>query len=274
MKIPLLLVDAFADRPFAGNPAAVCLLRETAEAAWMQRVAAEMNLSETAFPVRRDEAAFDLRWFTPTVEVPLCGHATLGAAHAIWESGLVAEHRRLEFSTASGSLRAWHGAGGWIEMDFPARRHEVVGGPAEAAARQQFGDALGEGVGERIEVVARSDRDWIVLLESAVDVRAMQPHMGALARLGDLIVVTAPAGGVGVDFVSRCFVPAWGIPEDPVTGAAHCGLGPFWAPRLGRTEMVGFQASARGGTVRVAVDGDRVILGGRAVTVLRGELCG
>lgn len=281
MPIPLLQVDAFTNCQYAGNPAGVCLLDAPRDPEWMQAVAAEMNVAETAFLVPRGDAAYDLRWFTPTVEVRLCGHATLASAHAIWERGLVGLDRTLEFATASGPLRAWRGADGWIEMDFPANRFEAV-----AVGEGRWGEAtdLGTALGVKVREAAARGRDW-VLLASAPEIRSAKPDFEAVSHLGDMIIVTAPTdvtpgealAGIdraGVDFVSRCFVPAWGIPEDPVTGSAHCALGPFWAPRLGRDEMLGFQASARGGLVRVRLAGDRVVLGGQAVTVIVGALVG
>jgi PhzF family phenazine biosynthesis protein len=282
MAIPLLQVDAFTSRPYAGNPAGVCLLDGPREVAWMQAVAAEMNVAETAFLVRRGDAAFDLRWFTPTVEVRLCGHATLAAAHAIWERGLAASQSRLEFATASGPLRAWRGTGSWIEMDFPANRFEAV---AAGSSRWAEATSLGTALGVEVREAAARGRDWVLLVAAAPEVRAARPDFGAVAGLGDMIILTAPADAMtaeaaagaevaGTDFVSRCFVPAWGIPEDPVTGSAHCALGPFWAPRLGRDEMTGFQCSARGGLVRVRLADERAVLGGQAVTVIVGELAG
>jgi PhzF family phenazine biosynthesis protein len=278
MPIPLLQVDAFTNCQYAGNPAGVCLLASPADPKWMQAVAAEMNLAETAFLVERGEASFDLRWFTPTVEVPLCGHATLAAAHALWERGVVRANQTIEFATASGLLRAWRGAGGWIEMDFPARRFELVAPGSSAWATAM---ALGEALGVRVGEAANRGRDWVLLAETVAAITGSAPDSAAVARLGDMVIVTAAVGSAagelpqiaaGADFVSRTFVPAWGIPEDPVTGSAHCALGPFWAPRLGRDEMVGYQASARGGVVRVRLEGERAILGGQAVTVIRGEL--
>jgi PhzF family phenazine biosynthesis protein len=266
----------------SGNPAGVCLLDRPADPAWMQAVAAEMNVAETAFLVQRTGTAFDLRWFTPTVEVRLCGHATLAAAHAIWERGLAAPDARLEFATASGPLTARRGEDGWIEMDFPANCFEAVepgSGPWETAV------ALGKALGVEVAAAANLGRDWVVQVAAAPAVRAARPDFGAVEALGEMIILTAPADemtaeaaagwdAARVDFVSRTFVPAWGIPEDPVTGSAHCALAPFWAARLGRDEMIGFQCSARGGLVRVRLAGDRVVLGGQAVTVIRGELAG
>ena len=270
MRIPLLQIDAFADRPFAGNPAGVCLLTEPRPAAWMQAVAAEMNLSETAFLVSRGDAEFDLRWFTPTVEIELCGHATLASAHAIWERSLARPEQTLRFATASGVLRASKMADGWIEMDFPANPLAPV---VPGSERWSEALALASAVGMSVAEAASNGRDWILRTGSAAEIRNAHPDFVAVKRLANMVMVTALAEGrADVDFVSRCFVPAYGIPEDPVTGSAHCALGPFWAQRLGRTELTAYQASARGGTVRVRVAGDRVALGGQAVTVIVGEL--
>jgi predicted PhzF superfamily epimerase YddE/YHI9 len=267
---PLYQVDAFTAEPFAGNPAAVCLLESDAEPAWMQRVAAEMNLSETAFLRPRAEAGrYGLRWFTPTVEVELCGHATLASAHVLWSEGRVEAGAPIRFDTASGPLAARSGADGRIWLDFPATPAEPVDPPPGVL------EALGAGGGTRWVGLGRLD--YLVELEDEAAVRDLAPSLGPLGPLGRLgsrgvIVTAAAAAGRGYDFVSRYFAPAAGIDEDPVTGSAHCTLGPFWAGRLGRDELTGFQASARGGLVQVRPRGDRVLLGGHAVTVLRGQL--
>ncbi len=261
MGIPISQVDAFTDRPFSGNPAAVCLLPAARDAAWMQNVAAEMNLSETAFLVRNN-AAFDLRWFTPAVEVDLCGHATLASAHILWESGELLAESEARFETRSGTLLARR-SGGWIEMDFPADP------PSETVAP----DGLAATIGCDAVWVGKGRFDLFVEADSEKTIRKLKPDFRALAVLPYRgIVVTARSETAGYDFVSRFFGPAAGIDEDPVTGSAHCTLAPFWRDRLGRGELVGFQASARGGTVRVRPVGDRVLLAGKAVTVLRGEL--
>jgi PhzF family phenazine biosynthesis protein len=256
-------VDAFADRPFAGNPAAVCVLPSPANPVWMQQVAREMNLAETAFLVRRGDG-FDLRWFTPTVEVDLCGHATLASAHVLWEEGHLKPAETARFHTRSGALTASRG-GDLIWLDFPATPPEPTSPPLE----------LQRGLGERadIQYVGRTLFDYLVELASESAVRALAPDMSALAGLGVRgVIVTARSDNGSHDFVSRFFAPGAGIDEDPVTGSAHCGLGPFWATRLGKQELVGYQASARGGTVRVRLDGDRAHLGGHAISMLRGEL--
>jgi PhzF family phenazine biosynthesis protein len=261
MAVRFTQVDAFTTVPFTGNPAAVVVLGERREDLWMQAVAREMNLSETAFLVWESEG-FRLRWFTPAVEVDLCGHATLGSAHVLWEEGFVPPERTLRFHTRSGLLTA-HRAGEWIELDFPARPEERVETPA----------GLAEALGVRPEYVGRNVDDLIVLVDSEATVRGLRPSFAALLKLRVRgVTVTAPATAPGYDFVSRFFAPAVGVDEDPVTGSAHCCLAPFWGKRLGRDEMVGYQASARGGTVRVRVAGDRVVLGGQAITVARGEL--
>jgi PhzF family phenazine biosynthesis protein len=259
--IPLLQIDAFTDRPFAGNPAAVCLLDRPADAPWMQAVAREMNLSETAF-VHPDAGGFGLRWFTPAVEVELCGHATLATAHALWETGRLQRAAVARFATLSGTLTAsWRE--GWIELDFPAL-------PPQAADPVP---GLAEALGVRPLWTGRSRFDALVELASAEEVRAASPDFAALARLPVRgVIVTAPADTPAHDFVSRFFAPAVGVPEDPVTGSAHSVLAPHWAGRLGRPTLTGFQASARGGVVRVRVAGERVVLAGQAVTVLTGRL--
>lgn len=269
-NLPLWQVDAFADRPFTGNPAAVCVLPGEAhpEAAWMQSVAREMNLSETAFLVRQGDA-FALRWFTPGVEVALCGHATLGSAHALWEAGFLAQGEAARFDTQSGRLtctRAGAERGGRIEMDFPARMAEAATPPAELLPALGLGEA---------RFVGRNAYDYFVEVESEALVRGLKPDHTGLRKLPVRgVIVTAKADAGGFDFVSRFFAPGSGVDEDPVTGSAHCALAPYWSARLGRDELVGYQASARGGTVWTRVTGDRVVLGGHAVTVLRGELLG
>lgn len=264
MAIPLVHVDAFADAPFRGNPAAVCLLPEPREASWMADVAREMNLSETAFLVRRADGSHDLRWFTPAVEVRLCGHATLASAHVLWERGLLPLAETARFHSKSGLLTATRTPEGLIELDFPARPSTPMPAPEGLA------EALG---GARLLHVARSADDDLVEVATEEEVRALQPDFARLSRVPVRgVMVTARAAPGPHDFVSRFFAPAVGVNEDPVTGSAHCCLGPFWSERLGKTELSAYQASARGGAVRVSVRGDRVGLAGRAVTVLEGEL--
>jgi predicted PhzF superfamily epimerase YddE/YHI9 len=261
MPVPLLQIDAFTDRPFAGNPAAVCLLTGPRDAAWMQQVAAEMNLSETSFLVPGDDG-HHLRWFTPAVEVDLCGHATLAAAHALWETGRLRPEEPARFHTRSGLLTARR-AGGWIEMDFPATPAEPCPPP----------DSLLAALGAVARSVGKNRFDYLVEVESEEALRRLGPDIAALARLPVRgVIVTARATMPGFDFVSRFFAPAAGVAEDPVTGSAHCCLGPFWRDRLGKDELRAYQASRRGGVLGVRVAGDRVRLRGQAVTVLRGEL--
>ena len=261
-------VDAFTDRPFAGNPAGVCPLPlpDFPAADWMQAVAAEMNVAETAFLVRRrDGSGFDLRWFTPTVEVELCGHATLASAHLLWEAGLVAAGEAIRFHTLSGVLGATRD-GEWIELDFPAEPASVLAEPPPG---------LAEMLGAPPVWIGANRFDLVVELADEASVRALAPD---IRRLGTLpyrgILVTARAAAPGYDVVSRFFAPATGIDEDPVTGSAHSCIGPYWCDRLGKNPLLAYQASARGGRVRVELAGDRVHLGGQAVTVLRGELAG
>ncbi|MGH9769173.1 MAG: PhzF family phenazine biosynthesis protein [Blastocatellia bacterium] len=267
MEIPILQIDAFTSQAFKGNPAAVCLLDEPRPAEWMQNVAAEMNLSETAFVVPRPDGGFDLRWFTPAIEVPLCGHATLASAHALWETGRLARGKEARFHTLSGWLIANRNGAG-IEMDFPA----LFANKAELPKAVE--EALS--IMPRAVVIHRrkdgSDGNFLVELESESMVRNVKPDFEKLRRAVDVgVIITAP-GDSRYDFVSRYFACYASIDEDPVTGGAHCMLTPYWAAKLGKTGMSAYQASARGGEVSVRLNGDRVILGGNAVTVLRGSL--
>ena len=255
-------VDAFAREVFEGNPAAVCLLPEPVEDAWMRNVAREMNLSETAFLLRQSPGAYGLRWFTPAMEVDLCGHATLASAHVLWEAGLEPGDAGVRFETRSGVLRAARHAD-WIELDFPAE-------PAEPADPPR---GLVEALRVEPRHVGRNRFDYLVEVGSEAVLRGVAPDLAALRRIGGRgVIVTSPAAGETFDFVSRFFAPAAGIDEDPVTGSAHCCLGPYWRSRLGRNPLTGYQASGRGGVVRVRVAGDRVQLGGQAVTVFRTTL--
>lgn len=258
---PLFIVDAFADVPFSGNPAAVCLLDGDADARWMQQVAAELNLSETAFLRRQAADEWDLRWFTPQVEVDLCGHATLASAHVLWHERS-AGRNALTFHTRSGPLVARPGEDG-IGLDFPAC-------PPTAAPRDP---ALAQALGTQPLWVGRGGQDLLAVLDHAEAVRALAPDFARLAGLDARgVIVTAESDRAEYDFISRFFAPGVGLPEDPVTGSAHCVLGPYWGDRLGRQVVRGYQASARGGTVDVRLDGPRVELRGRARTVLRGSL--
>ncbi len=262
MRQKIFQVDAFTDRPFAGNPAGVCILPEPAADAWMQAVAAEMNLSETAFLVRQPDGAFHLRWFTPAAEVKLCGHATLASAHVLWETGALPPAETARFHTLSGLLTAAQ-RDGWIELDFPA----TPAAPAEPPA------GLAEALGAPSCYVGMNVFDYLVEVESEALVRSLRPDFTALGRLPVRgVMVTARSAAPEFDFVSRFFAPAVGVNEDPVTGSAHCCLTPYWANRLGKTGMLAYQASARGGVVRVRLAGERVLLGGQAITVLTGEL--
>lgn len=266
MRVPIRTVDAFAARPFEGNPAGVCLLAGEldAEASWMAAVAREMNLSETAFVAPREEG-WALRWFTPAVEVDLCGHATLASAHVLWEEGRVDPGIPIRFHTRSGVLTATL-RDPWIELDLPAAPPEI--GPPPPGLVESVG-------GEATYVGTSPLGDHVLELPDEDAVRSAAPDLRRLRRVrGRGAIVTAPADDPEIDFVSRFFAPRVGVDEDPVTGSAHCALGPFWAGRLGRDELVARQASARGGIVRVRVRGDRVGVGGRAVTVLRGEIPG
>lgn len=280
MTIPIVTVDAFTDVMFSGNPAAVCVLGgEEASEEWMQKVAREMNLAETAFLRRRGggrtsaPSSFDLRWFSPTVEVDLCGHATLASAHTLWTEAHVPPTGKLSFHTRSGVLTAaqrMEKGEALIELDFPAAPEKPFKGPT---------DALVKALGVKPRYVGSYGSDYLVEVGSESAVRSVSPDFGLLMALPvrGVAVTSAPSASTkarGYDFVSRFFAPKVGINEDSVTGSAHCGLGPFWGRRLGKEDVLGYQASARGGTVRVVMRGARVMLLGRAVTVLRGTLQG
>jgi predicted PhzF superfamily epimerase YddE/YHI9 len=260
MSVPLFHVDAFTDRPFAGNPAAVCLLPAWRDDRWLQAVAREMNLSETSFLVRRPDH-FELRWFTPAVEVDLCGHATLAAAHVLWRQGQ-AGGDEIRFSTRSGTLKAAR-RGDDIELDFPLKPEEPAPPPP----------GLLEALGTSARYVGKNQFDYLVEVESEAALRGIAPDFRRLATVPVRgIIVTSASADPRFDFVSRFFAPASGVDEDPVTGSAHCCLADFWRKRLGKAAFVAFQASARGGVVKVRVVKDRALLGGRAITVARGEL--
>jgi predicted PhzF superfamily epimerase YddE/YHI9 len=253
------IVDAFADAPFAGNPAGVVLLPGPAEDSWMQSVAAELRHSETAFVTDHDQAVQGLRWFTPVAEVDLCGHATLAAAHVLGGDRT--------FHTRSGALTCTSTGDGWVEMDFPAD---------PPAPTEPWPELAGLVPDVTVTAVARGRFDLLVEVASAEQVRGLRPDLGALRLLPlrGLIVTAREDAGSAADIVSRCFYPAVGVDEDPVTGSAHCTLGSWWAPRLGVETFDACQASPRGGRIRVAVRGDRVALAGRAVTVVEGSLLG
>lgn len=261
MKIPVSVVDAFADKPFEGNPAAVCLTESPLDPALMQRIAAEMNLSETSFLVPTGES-YSLRWFTPVTEVDLCGHATLASAHALWESGALGLDRSALFDTRSGRLTCRRD-GGLIAMDFPADPFRATDlGPSAAAALRATPTEVVRG---RFDLLARFEKEEEIL--------AIAPDFGVMKEIPVRgIIVTAPAQRPGFDFVSRFFAPALGVPEDPVCGSAHCTLGGYWRLRLGKDNLVGRQVSARGGTVSVRANQERVVLAGKAVTVIKGQI--
>jgi PhzF family phenazine biosynthesis protein len=260
-SVPCWQVDAFTDRPFGGNPAAVCWLESAADPQWMQAVAAEMNLSETAF-VRPLSAGLELRWFTPTIEVDLCGHATLATAHALWFAKLRPSDQPLRFHTKSGVLTCTRD-GEFIQLDFPATPPEPAEPPPGLAAA----------LGAKPDFVGRSRFDLLAVFESAATVRSLKPDYERIAAIPVRgVIATAPSDDPRFDFQSRFFAPNCGVKEDPVCGSAHCCLMPYWAERLGKLELMAYQASARGGVLRLRMNGDRVILGGQAVTVWKGEL--
>ncbi len=261
MTYPLFQVDAFTDRPFAGNPAAICVLTKPREAPWMQHVAQEMNLSETAFLLRQEEG-WSLRWFTPAVEVDLCGHATLASAHVLWEAEYLKPDEEARFFTRSGLLTARR-RGGWIEMNFPAEPETATPAPP----------GLAKALGLTPKYVGKNRFDYLVEADSEDVIRHLAPDFPRLAAIPSRgFIVTSRSSSPEFDFVSRFFAPGAGINEDPVTGSAHCCLGPYWSTRLGKREFLGYQASARGGIVRVRLAEDRVHVGGTAITVFRGEL--
>lgn len=254
-------VDAFTERPFGGNPAAVCWLEEAADATWMQSVAAEMNLAETAF-VRRLASGYELRWFTPTIEVDLCGHATLASAHALWKAGIIADGEPIAFHTRSGVLTCTRN-GAWIELDFPATPAVAIEEPV----------GLATALGAAPTALLKSKFDYVAVFDSAAEVRVLLPDF---RKLGEFpvrgVIATAISDDSRYEFIARFFGPASGIDEDPATGSAYCSLLPYWSAKLGKTEMTAYQASARGGVIRLRLNGDRVILGGQAVTVWEGSL--
>jgi PhzF family phenazine biosynthesis protein len=261
MTTPILQIDAFTSQPFAGNPAAVCILNGQVDRDWMQRVAREMNLSETAFLVPQEQG-FDLRWFTPSVEVDLCGHATLASAHALWELGHLRCDETARFHTRSGLLTAER-KGDWIELDFPATPSVEAPPP----------NGLLAAIGVSPTYVGRSRFDYMLEVDHEDVVRDARPDFAALRRVESRgVILTSRSSKPERDFVSRFFAPAAGVDEDPVTGSAHCCLTPFWSTRLKKESLVAHQISARGGVLRVRVDGARVRLSGQAITVLRGEL--
>lgn len=262
MGIKIFQVDSFTEVPFRGNPAAVCVLTGPVKDAWMKDVAQEMNLSETAFLLKLADG-YGLRWFTPTVEVELCGHATLAAAHVLWETGLLRPDETARFHTLSGELSAVR-KDGWIVLDFPAEPDKEIVPPPELST------ALG-GVVESL-YVGKNRFDYLVELSDEQMVRGLKPDLGLIKKLPARGIIVTAASGPPYDFVSRFFAPASGIDEDPVTGSAHCCLGPYWGRKLEKKEFTAYQASERGGVVRVGLNNGRVLISGQAVTVFRGEL--
>lgn len=259
--IPTWQVDAFTSRPFGGNPACVCWLEETADAQWMQNVAAEMNLAETAF-VRRINGGYELRWFTPTIEVDLCGHATLASAHALWTAGIIPDGEPIPFHTRSGVLTCARN-GEFIELDFPATPAKPIAEPT----------GLSEALGSKPTETLLSKFDYVCVYHSPEIIRGLKPDFRALGNFAVRgVIATAISDDPQYDFIARFFGPASGIDEDPATGSAYCSLLPYWAARLHKTEMTAYQASSRGGVLRLRLNNDRVILGGQAVTIWQGEL--
>jgi PhzF family phenazine biosynthesis protein len=261
MLSDLSIVDAFTDRAFAGNPAGVCFLETERPDDWMQRVAAEVNLSETAFLLREGDG-FRLRWFTPEVEVDLCGHATLASAHALWSEGRWPQTSSIRFMTKSGPLTVERD-GNLIELDFPALPIQECESP----------ENLIESLGTLPRFVGGNGMDYLCEVAdeaTLLDIQPDFPRLRSVRTRGVIVTCRAPDGHY--DFLSRFFAPALGVSEDPVCGSAHCALGPYWASKLGKNDLNGYQASQRGGSLRVRVRGDRVRLGGRAVTVIRGKL--
>ncbi|MCU1233583.1 MAG: phenazine biosynthesis protein PhzF family [Candidatus Solibacter sp.] len=261
MAIRIVQVDAFTNRAFAGNPAAVCVLKEAPDEQWMKDVAREMNLSETAYLVPKDDG-YNLRWLTPAVEVDLCGHATVASAHVLWQDGHLPADRQAVFHTRSGRLTADR-RGEWIELDFPAKLAVAAEAPPELLPALGVAEA---------KFVGKNAFDYLVEVDSEATLRALAPDHSTLRKLPVRGIIVTAQGSGEYDFVSRFFAPGSGIDEDPVTGSAHTALGPYWAGRLAKREFTAFQASARGGVIRVRLEGDRVKLGGQAVTVMTGEL--
>ncbi|MCZ6834177.1 MAG: PhzF family phenazine biosynthesis protein [Planctomycetota bacterium] len=264
MSISITQVDSFTDTPFRGNPAGVCVLSEPRSEQWMQNIAREMNLSETAFLVRNPDDVFHLRWFTPALEVDLCGHATLASAHVLWEEGHLDSHEVAKFDTLSGRLEA-RLDGDWISMNFPAEPPKAIDAPT----------ALAQSIpGVTFRWVGANRLDYHVEVATEDEVRQVEPDFSSMKKLDVRgVIVTARANeSSDYDFVSRYFAPLFGVDEDPVTGSAHCCLGPYWATKLNREEVVGYQASPRGGIVKVRPQGNRVQLSGQAITTMNATL--
>lgn len=254
-------VDAFTTEAFGGNPAAVCILEEEKEDSWLQNLASEMNLSETAFLYSQEEG-YNLRWFTPQTEIDLCGHATLASAHVLWETDRLEEEEIAKFQTHSGLLKAEKNAG-WIELDFPAQTEEEVQPPAE----------LIEALEVEPEYVGRSKFDYLIEVENEGIISDLSPNFSLLCQVETRgVIVTSRSKSDKYDFASRFFAPGIGVNEDPATGSSHCCLGPFWQKKLGKDELLACQLSDRGGSLKVEVNNNRVHLGGKAATIFAGQL--
>ncbi len=264
MKLPIFTVDAFTSEPFKGNPAAVCLLNDIIPTSLMQSIAFELNLAETAFVLKETEGdAYSLRWMTPNSEVDLCGHATLATSHILWQEGICKKDETIHYNTRSGLLKADYHEGE-IGLDFPAIPQKKIEYPPELI------DAIG---GVQPKYVGMTKWNYLIELESEDDIINLKPNFDIMLTLpGWGTIITAKADEKRYDFVSRFFAPEKGIQEDPVTGSAHCALGPYWAGRLGKDSFIAYQASERGGILGVKVNGDRVMLAGEAVTVISGEI--
>ncbi|MET0009092.1 MAG: PhzF family phenazine biosynthesis isomerase [Candidatus Thiodiazotropha sp. 6PLUC9] len=261
MNRSVYIVDAFTCHPFQGNPAAVCILEQPADSAWMQSVATEINLSDTAFLLLREDGGWDLRWFTPKVEVTLCGHATLASAHILWHE-LGMESESLHFHSASGLLIATRQENR-ILLDFPI----------DHLSELNSDPLLVKAIGEKPQTIFRGREDLLVVFQTADQVRALTPDQAGLSKVDCRgVIATAPGDQSGIDFISRFFAPALGIPEDPVTGSAHCTLAPYWGERLDKSELQAYQASARGGDIGIRLNGNRVTILGQAVTTMAGAL--
>lgn len=254
-------VDAFTDKPYKGNPAAVCVLTETRDDKWMQNVAKEMNLSETAF-LLKDQEGYRLRWFTPSMEIDLCGHATLASAHTLWENGYVSKQEEINFYTKSGVLTAKYNDG-WIMLNFPALPVEECSAP----------EKLLQALGIKPIFTGRSKSNYFVEVDSEDTIKKLRPNFSQLLEI-DMhgVIVTSRSNTKEFDFISRFFAPEIGVFEDPVTGSAHCSLATYWSKKLNKNSFDAYQASERGGILKVKLSGDRVFLLGEAITILRGEL--
>lgn len=260
MTVPIIHVDTFVEKGLQGNAAAVCVLPGPAESSWMQSIAHEMNVSETAFFYRESDG-FHLRWFSPLVEVDLCGHGTLAVAHVLREEGYFRQQQTARFITRSGLLKASL-QGERIELDFPSLPQHETSPPPE----------LRQALGVSMKYVGTDGHDYLVELDSEETVRSLRPNLYLISQIqARAVIVTSRASSIGYDFVSRVFAPRLGIDEDPVTGSAHCCLGPFWMAKLRKKELIAYQASARGGMLRLRIDGERLYLSGKAVTAGRGK---